>query len=34
LARWLKKEGDMVKAGQVIARSKTDKATMEVESGG
>ena len=32
LARWLKKEGDFVKAGQVIAEIETDKATMEVEA--
>jgi pyruvate dehydrogenase E2 component (dihydrolipoamide acetyltransferase) len=32
LARWLKKEGDAVKAGQVIAEIETDKATMEVEA--
>src|ERR1700749_3910238 len=32
LARWLKKEGDSVKAGQVIAEIETDKATMEVEA--
>jgi pyruvate dehydrogenase E2 component (dihydrolipoamide acetyltransferase) len=32
LARWLKNEGDMVKAGQVIAEIETDKATMEVEA--
>ncbi len=32
LARWLKKEGDVVKAGQVIAEIETDKATMEVEA--
>ena len=32
LARWLKKEGDTVKAGQVIAEIETDKATMEVEA--
>lgn len=32
LTRWLKKEGDMVKAGQVIAEIETDKATMEVEA--
>jgi pyruvate dehydrogenase E2 component (dihydrolipoamide acetyltransferase) len=32
LAKWLKKEGDMVKAGQVIAEIETDKATMEVEA--
>src|SRR5947208_4643863 len=32
LARWLKKEGDEVKAGDVIAEIETDKATMEYES--
>jgi pyruvate dehydrogenase E2 component (dihydrolipoamide acetyltransferase) len=32
LARWLKKEGDDVKAGQVLAEIETDKATMEVEA--
>ncbi len=32
LSRWLKKEGDAVKAGQVIAEIETDKATMEVEA--
>lgn len=32
LARWIKKEGDVVKAGQVIAEIETDKATMEVEA--
>jgi pyruvate dehydrogenase E2 component (dihydrolipoamide acetyltransferase) len=32
LARWLKKEGDTVKSGQVIAEIETDKATMEVEA--
>lgn len=32
LARWLKKEGDEVKSGQVIAEIETDKATMEVEA--
>ena len=32
LARWLKKEGDKVKAGDVIAEIETDKATMEYES--
>src|SRR5882672_2698636 len=32
LARWLKKEGDPVKAGDVIAEIETDKATMEYES--
>src|SRR5450631_2659118 len=32
LAKWVKKEGDKVKAGQVIAEIETDKATMEVEA--
>ncbi|WP_374313091.1 pyruvate dehydrogenase complex dihydrolipoamide acetyltransferase [Dongia sp.] len=32
LARWLKKEGDAVKAGEVLAEIETDKATMEVEA--
>jgi pyruvate dehydrogenase E2 component (dihydrolipoamide acetyltransferase) len=32
LARWLKKEGDMIKAGDIIAEIETDKATMEVEA--
>lgn len=32
LAKWMKKEGDVVKAGQVIAEIETDKATMEVEA--
>ncbi len=32
LSKWLKKEGDKVKAGQVIAEIETDKATMEVEA--
>ena len=32
LAKWIKKEGDTVKAGQVIAEIETDKATMEVEA--
>ncbi len=32
LARWLMKEGDRVKAGQVLAEIETDKATMEVEA--
>src|SRR5579875_2013888 len=32
LARWLKKEGESVKAGDVIAEIETDKATMEVEA--
>ena len=32
LAKWLKKEGDSVTAGDVIAEIETDKATMEVEA--
>src|SRR5471030_3292658 len=32
LARWLKKEGDKIKSGDVIAEIETDKATMEYES--
>ena len=32
LAKWLKKEGDTVTAGDVIAEIETDKATMEVEA--
>ena len=32
LARWLKKVGDEVRAGDVIAEIETDKATMEVEA--
>ncbi len=32
LAKWLKQEGDAVKAGDVIAEIETDKATMEVEA--
>jgi pyruvate dehydrogenase E2 component (dihydrolipoamide acetyltransferase) len=32
LARWLKKEGDQVKSGDVLAEIETDKATMEVEA--
>jgi pyruvate dehydrogenase E2 component (dihydrolipoamide acetyltransferase) len=32
LARWLKKEGDAVKTGDVIAEIETDKATMEYEA--
>ncbi|WP_086466476.1 pyruvate dehydrogenase complex dihydrolipoamide acetyltransferase [Oceanibaculum nanhaiense] len=32
LAKWLKKEGDSVASGDVIAEIETDKATMEVES--
>lgn len=32
LAKWLKKEGETVKAGDVLAEIETDKATMEVEA--
>ncbi len=32
LAKWLKREGDKVKSGDVIAEIETDKATMEVEA--
>jgi pyruvate dehydrogenase E1 component beta subunit len=32
LAKWLKKEGDAIKSGDVIAEIETDKATMEVEA--
>jgi pyruvate dehydrogenase E1 component beta subunit len=32
LAKWLKSEGDKVKAGDVIAEIETDKATMEIEA--
>jgi pyruvate dehydrogenase E2 component (dihydrolipoamide acetyltransferase) len=32
LARWLKKEGDKIKAGDVLAEIETDKATMEYEA--
>ncbi len=32
LARWLKHEGDAIRAGDVIAEIETDKATMEVEA--
>ncbi|MGQ0663869.1 MAG: pyruvate dehydrogenase complex E1 component subunit beta [Pseudomonadota bacterium] len=32
LAKWLKKEGDPVKSGQVLAEIETDKATMEMEA--
>lgn len=32
LARWVKKEGDKVEPGDVIAEIETDKATMEVEA--
>ncbi len=32
LAKWLKKEGDAVKSGDILAEIETDKATMEVEA--
>jgi pyruvate dehydrogenase E2 component (dihydrolipoamide acetyltransferase) len=32
LAKWLKKEGDNVKSGDILAEIETDKATMEVEA--
>ena len=32
LSKWLVKEGDTVKSGDVIAEIETDKATMEVEA--
>jgi pyruvate dehydrogenase E1 component beta subunit len=32
IARWLKKEGDEIKSGMVLAEIETDKATMEVEA--
>ncbi len=32
LARWLKKEGDAVKSGDILAEIETDKATMEFEA--
>jgi len=32
LAKWLKKEGDQIKSGDVLAEIETDKATMEVEA--
>jgi pyruvate dehydrogenase E1 component beta subunit len=32
LAKWLVKEGDVVKSGQIIAEIETDKATMEFEA--
>ena len=32
LAKWLKKEGDPIKSGDVLAEIETDKATMEVEA--
>ncbi|GAC1331605.1 MAG: hypothetical protein NVSMB26_10190 [Beijerinckiaceae bacterium] len=32
LAKWLKHEGDPIKAGDILAEIETDKATMEVEA--
>ena len=32
LLRWLKREGDTVKVGELIAEIETDKATIEIES--
>ena len=32
IVKWLKKEGDLVKPGDILAEIETDKATMEVES--
>ncbi|MCZ6483350.1 MAG: pyruvate dehydrogenase complex E1 component subunit beta, partial [Alphaproteobacteria bacterium] len=32
LTKWLKREGDEVRAGEVIAEIETDKATMEIEA--
>src|SRR5882757_9580728 len=32
LTKWLKKEGDAVKSGDILAEIETDKATMEVEA--
>src|ERR1700691_3107642 len=32
LSKWLKKEGDTVKSGDVMAEIETEKATMEVEA--
>lgn len=32
LVKWLKKEGDSVKSGEIVAEVETDKATMEMES--
>src|SRR5438034_1185686 len=31
LVKWLKKEGEKVKAGEIVAEVETDKATMEME---
>src|SRR4051794_40786108 len=32
VVKWLKKEGDKIRAGEVVAEVETDKATMEMES--
>jgi len=32
IVKWLKNEGDAVKAGEIVAEVETDKATMEMES--
>ena len=32
IARWIKSEGEAVRAGDVLAEIETDKATMEVEA--
>ena len=32
ISQWLKKEGDIVKSGDILAEVETDKATMELES--
>ena len=32
LAKWIKKEGDYIKSGEVLAEIETDKATMEIEA--
>src|SRR5579884_906874 len=32
IVKWLKKEGDAIKTGQIIAEIETDKATMEMEA--
>src|SRR6202020_1348930 len=32
LVKWIKKEGDAVKSGEVIAEVETDKATMDLEA--
>ncbi len=32
LAKWLVKEGDTVKSGEILAEIETDKATMEFEA--